>query len=72
MKIGDLVAFRRGCFEVLEEQMGIIVDGPHRCTSDDQPAVSYTVVWFDPIPGSSPDLVLRYFDFNLEVLSESR
>ena len=68
MKIGDLVAFRRGCFEILEEQRGIIVDGPHRGTSGDQPAVSYTVAWFDPERGS----ILRHLDFNLEVLSESR
>ena len=68
MKIGDLVAFRRGCFEVLEEQRGIIVDGPHRGTSGDQPAVAYTVAWFDPEHGN----ILRHLDFNLEVLSESR
>tara|TARA_R110002020_G_scaffold53430_1_gene149512 strand:- start:1063 stop:1269 length:207 start_codon:yes stop_codon:yes gene_type:complete len=68
MKIGDLVAFRGGWFEGMREQRGIVVDGPHRGTSGDQPAVSYTVAWFGPGDGS----LLRHLDFNLKVLSENR
>jgi len=70
MKIGDLVAGHGIGADTpySRDQRGIIVDGPHKGTSGDQPAVSYTVAWFDPERGS----ILRHLDFNLEVLSESR
>ena len=68
MKIGDLVAWNDP-FAVAREQRGIIVGGPHKGTSGDQPAVSYTVAWFDPEMAQE---TMRHLDFNLEVLSASR
>ena len=74
MKIGDLVAWL-GPGSVTPyccDRRGIIVDGPHKGSSGDKPAVAFTVAWFGAPAEGRDGIEGRHLDFNLEVLSASR
>jgi hypothetical protein len=74
MKIGDLVAWHGIGSDTpyCRDRRGIIVDGPHKGTSGDKPAVAFTVAWFGPPAEGRDGIKGRHIDFNLEVLSENR
>ena len=66
MKIGDLVKWCGYTGGGRAGQTGIIVDGPRKGRSGDQPATRYAVAWFN-----SPE-TMWHLDFNMEVLNENR